>query len=77
MVGEETKWAQVVRNLPDLCQASPVVAEEASRIRSGGCGGGVISVREDDVERQGRGQVNKVTRPQAGMESNVRGERKK
>ena len=62
MSGAETKGTQVGIDLPNAHQEYLVVTTGSSRSRSGGSGG-VRSNREDDGEKQVRGQGKRVMRP--------------
>ena len=59
MSGAETKGTQVGIDLPDAHQGYPVVTTGASRSGSGG----VRSNREDEGEKQVRGQGERVMIP--------------
>ena len=62
MSGAETQGTQVGIDLPNAHQGYSVVTTGASRSGSGGSDG-VRSNREDDGEKQARGQGERVMRP--------------
>ena len=62
MGGAETKGTQVGSDLPDEHQGYPVVTTGASSRRSGG-DGRVRSNREDEGEKQVRGQGKRLMIP--------------